>query len=165
MRCALVVATFILVIGFARAGRAQEVRVTSSDGVSQTVTVPSLNVQSGVDYITPLFGTYLDYEPQAPSPCGSSSVVKTATPIVFDNTLMVLYVCTNAGSYENPGQRIVWRRYFRGTEPAPLPVKVMLPITIAPTLTTTPGTVAPWPVLHAVCDPPYTLVNGACIRR
>lgn len=85
-----------------------------------------------VDYFSPLFGGYADHQPIADSPCGPSSVIKSATPVVFDGTLMVAYLCTNAGVELAGNQVVIWRRYFRPSSgslsaPAPQPVYLVTP--------------------------------------
>jgi hypothetical protein len=163
----------ILALGFLLVSvsqtHAQDVRVTTPDGLSSIVT-PQIPVTSGIDYYTPLFGGYLDYEPLAPTPCGESRVVKSATPIVFDGTLMVLYVCTNAGTYENPGQTTIWRRYFRpGNQDAakPLPVYLVNPLTGTPVGSQAPvlGQGYPGPVLYVACESGFVRTAAGCARQ
>jgi hypothetical protein len=163
MRLFLITTLFSLLVAGVSTVAAQDVRVTTPDGQSAMVDVPSIHVASGLDFYTPPFAAPVKYDILAPHPCGASRVVKSASPLVFDGTLWVHYLCTNHGTVEHAGgQTEHWIRYLRPqATPPPVPV-YLVPSAVAPNPTRSSTR---QPVLYVACTPPFTATPKGCVQQ
>jgi hypothetical protein len=69
------------------------------------------------DYFFPLFSGYVDHVVPGNSPCGYSPV-KNVTPSTYEDTIMLWYLCED--------NRVIARRFFRGTGSSEMPKPVYL---------------------------------------
>lgn len=103
------------------------------------------------DYFFPLFSGYVDHVVPGDSPCGYSAV-KNITPSTYEDTLMLWYLCED--------NRVIARRFFRGSSSSEVPKPVYLVAPPVPTTTTSSPTPAPAPA----CPPGFvTATGGGCV--
>jgi hypothetical protein len=103
------------------------------------------------DYFFPLFSGYVDHVVPGDSPCGYSAV-KNVTPSTYEDTLMLWYLCED--------NRVIARRFFRGSSSSELPKPVYLVAPPVPTSTTS----SPSPEPAPACPPGFVSVaGGGCV--
>ena len=103
------------------------------------------------DYFFPLFSGYVDHVVPGDSPCGYSPV-KNITPSTYEDTLMLWYLCED--------NRVIARRFFRGSSSSEVPKPVYL---VAPPVPTTTSS-SPTPQAAPACPPGFvTATAGGCV--
>jgi hypothetical protein len=101
------------------------------------------------DYFFPLFSGYVDHVVPGDSPCGYSPV-KNVTPSTYEDTIMLWYLCED--------NRVIARRFFRGTSSSELPKPVYLVSPPGVPAATTPEAPAPQ------CPPGFvSATGGGCV--
>ena len=101
------------------------------------------------DYFFPLFSGYVDHAVPGDSPCGYSPV-KNITPSTYEDTIMLWYLCED--------NRVIARRFFRGSSSSEVPKPVYL--VAAPV----PPTASPAPEPPPTCPPGFVAaVGGGCV--
>jgi hypothetical protein len=102
------------------------------------------------DYFFPLFSGYVDHVVPGDSPCGYSPV-KNVTPSTYEDTIMLWYLCED--------NRVIARRFFRGTSASELPKPVYL---VSPP--TAPATTPPESQPAPQCPPGFVgATGGGCV--